>query len=213
MRPGHKAENWGDYIGLGLAREKVLASTPILYGELGDNWNDGISGPLYRALLDKQEVEDSQVVASGGGFDQNSRRGVLGGSSVEWSSGVVGMGAYLGPVDMRIRRKGIELEEIEPNQIILQDHILQHGWTFQDEVDRLNTLKLLREAKEHNDWDSLPLRDRVRDRPEAKKEAAQDWARIYGTMQGEFVKSALEVGIEKLVRRVPVVIFSKTGCP
>lgn len=44
-------------------------------------------------------------------------------------------------------------------------------------------------------------------------EAALGWSRIFGAMEGEFVKSALEVAIEKLVRRVPVVIFSKTTCP
>ena len=43
--------------------------------------------------------------------------------------------------------------------------------------------------------------------------AALRWSRIYGAEVGDSNKSALEVAIEALVRRVPIVIFSKTTCP
>lgn len=91
--------------------------------------------------------------------------------------------------------------------------ILEHAWSFIDAEDEANAAKLLFEARRDKYLKGLPLRDRVRNDEVAMKEAAMSWSRLYGVMEGEGVKSALEVQVEKLVRRVPLVVFSKTTCP
>jgi hypothetical protein len=215
--------NWGDYVGQGLARAKLLSSTPLRYADLGDRWTAG-SGPFYRARRsggDKPKGVGS-VVSKGGSLGHDSefetqRRGVLGGASTEWSSGVVGMGDWLGGVvDMRKGFNNLEASEassVTPARAGLASHILESAWTFKDAEDQKNTEALLIDARLNKFLETLPLRDRVRDDPIASKKAADMWSSIYGALEGESVKSALEVAVEKLVRRVPVVIFSKTTCP
>ncbi|KAK4053347.1 hypothetical protein OIO90_003959 [Microbotryomycetes sp. JL221] len=95
----------------------------------------------------------------------------------------------------------------------LVDHILEQGWLYLDEDDKTNTEKLLSQAKKEGFMDSLPLRDRVRGDEELMEEAAIGWARIYTAQKGEWQKSALEVALEKMARRVPIIVFSKTTCP
>lgn len=216
--------NWGDYVGQGLARAKLLAETPPRYADLGDRWTAG-SGPFYRARRsggDKPKGVGS-VVSAGGSLGHDSafetqRRGVLGGASTEWSSGVVGMGDWLGGVvDMRkgfntpLASEGAQM--VTAARAGLAAHILESAWTFKDAEDEANTNALLIDARLNKFLETLPLRDRVRDDPIASKKAADMWSSIYGALEGESVKSALEVSVEKLVRRVPVVMFSKTTCP
>ena len=95
----------------------------------------------------------------------------------------------------------------------LVDHILEHGWEYLDAEDKENTEKLLYSAKKEGFVDKLPLRDRVRGHPQLMEEAATGWARIYTAHQGEWQKSALEIALEKMARRVPIIVFSKTTCP
>ncbi|KAM0787218.1 hypothetical protein ACM66B_006456 [Microbotryomycetes sp. NB124-2] len=95
----------------------------------------------------------------------------------------------------------------------LIDHILEQGWVYLDEEDKTNSEKLLAQAKKEGFMDSLPLRDRVRGDPDLMEEAAVGWARIYTAQKGEWQKSALEVSLERMVRRVPIIVFSKTTCP
>ncbi|BGP36084.1 hypothetical protein JCM10296v2_007936 [Rhodotorula toruloides] len=236
--------NWGDYVGLGHQRQKVYDATPKGYADIGDKFPDLDKalggGPLYRKRRSREEKErgvGTQDLKEGGkgrnSFERH-RHGVLGGASVEWSTGVVGSGTYLGPgVDMR--KDGsyaidvVEEDEVDrpasssaamsfqrpsPAQHALSQHILEKGWVYLDEEDRLNTEKLQLEAKEKRFFDKLPLRERVRGDPQGQREAAEGWARVYAAMEEpRRPKSALEVQVEKMVRRVPVVVFSKTTCP
>ncbi|KAI5474598.1 glutaredoxin domain containing protein [Pseudohyphozyma bogoriensis] len=235
-----EATNWGDYVALGHARAKVLSSTPPSYADLGDKWVGG-SGPLYhsRSLpfsstsrdgIDEAVAKKSSVRRTGGGFE-SGRHGVLGGASVEWSAGVVGMGRWLGDrVDMmkdsgkRQKRaeegddEGVEAVELEeagssPARRALSDHILNHAWLYLDEEDETNTKKMLAKAEKDGTVNTLPLRDRVRGDAALRREASVGWSRIFAAMEGETGKSALEVAVEKLVRRAPVVVFGLTTCP
>lgn len=225
LKWGGEAKNWGDYVGLGLARTKILEQTPSNYAELGDKWTGG-AGALYQAYVEPGSVdlaslvqiegegEKESTLMREGNFESDGRRGIYGGASTEWSSGVVGMGQHLGnAVDMRKLPLPIMDEIVLPARTTLVRHILAQGWSYLDATDEANTLKLLAEAEASRDFASLPLRDRVRGNEKAMSAAAVRWSRIYGAEEGEGRKSALEVAVEKLVRRAPVVIFSKTTCP
>lgn len=218
LKWGGEAKNWGDYVGLGLARPKILEQTPNNYAELGDKWTGG-AGALYQSYREPGAValveENESTLMREGNFESDGRRGIYGGASMEWSSGVVGMGMHLGDVDMRKTIPGEPREEIKsPARTTLARHIVEQGWTFLDATDEANTVKLLAEAEASKDYSSLPLRDRVRGNEKAMAAAAERWSRIYGAEDGVGgVKSALEVVVESLVRRVPIVIFSKTTCP
>lgn len=222
-------ENWGDHVGLGRAREGVLERTPSPYTDIGDHWKGG-HGALYRGRRTLQEIlgheeegedelekEEKEKVQERNWEFERDRHGVMGGASVEWSSGVVGSGTFLGPyVDMR---KDSSLQAptspayTSLERRALTDHILQFGWQYLDEEDQLNTEDLISRATKEGWMDSLPLRDRVRGDELKELWAAQGWSRIYTVMEGHWRKSALEVALEKMVRRVPVVVFSKTTCP
>ncbi|GAA6044057.1 hypothetical protein JCM8097_008698 [Rhodosporidiobolus ruineniae] len=226
--------NYGDYVGLGLAREKALAATPKDYADITDRLprlDRELGGPLYRRRRSRGEREagEKPMDLSEGGKDKGGRKkgtgkerhGTLGGASVEWSTGVVGSGVYLGPVDMR--KDAPSSPPPSPSAVeagtspaldALSAHMLAKGWVYLDVEDKENTAKLLLEAKEKDFLDSLPLRERVREDPKGRKEAAEGWARIYAAeAQGGWPKSALEVQLERLARRSPVVVFSKTTCP
>ncbi|GAA5913717.1 hypothetical protein JCM8208_003864 [Rhodotorula glutinis] len=241
--------NWGDHVGLGLQRDKVLAGTPAGYADLGDRHprlDDELDGPFYRrrrSVEQKKRGDTAQDLGGGGaGKKQNKaaqgaikdRHGVLGGANVEWSSGVVGSGEWLGPgVDMR--KDGTESLSFShfdpsagagagarpassgaataPGHSALVEHIASNGWLYLDDEDRANTAKLHADARAQGFFDTLPLRERVRDDPEARRQAAQGWASVYAASDAGRQKSALEVQVERMVRRVPVVVFSKTTCP
>lgn len=266
--------NYGDYVGLGHQRARVLAATPPDYADIGDHypWLDQqLAGPLYRKRRTraerqvgalKQDLDEgtpggggkkgssSSASASRGAFERD-RHGVLGGASVEWSTGVVGSGTYLGPgVDM-VKDSALEeaLEEaiaeaaaadgtaddddveldsrakykprsanaaaaVSKGERALVERMLEKGWVFLDNDDKVNTEKLHADANEHGYLDTLPLRERVRYKAQGRRVAAQGWARIYAAMDtGVATKSALELQLERMVRRVPVVVFSKTTCP
>ncbi|KAM0746294.1 glutaredoxin-domain-containing protein [Meredithblackwellia eburnea MCA 4105] len=224
---GKAAQNWGDYVGLGLARAKILESTPAGYVDLSNKWAGG-GGALFAArprvgvvppaTIVEQEVGHSSSLQREASFDRD-RHGVLGGASTEWSAGVVGMGTWLGErVDMR-KDTPVEKEGMAdpltplPARDALATHIIKRAWEYLDDEDRENTKKLLDEAKEEGSMEKLPLRDRVRGNEELSREAALGWSRIYGAMEGEWLKSALEISVEKLVRRSPLVVFSKSTCP
>ena len=224
--------NWGDHVGLGNAREKILSSAPKNYGDITDRlYPDGLEGWLYRKRRSRWEVEKGVEAMSlevpttkkGKRAKAQVGTGVLGGGSIEWSSGIVGSGGYLGLVDMRkdtdisshdpiSSKRTLAEKEAHRNSEVLQEHILVNAWVYLDEEDRINTEKLLKEAKEKDFIDKLPLRDRVRGDEEGMRKASEGWARVYGSMVNEGGKSALEVQVEKLVRRIPVVVFSKTTC-
>lgn len=217
--------NWGDHVALGLGRAKLLDSTPSPYADLGDKLIGG-SGPLYRPgrksrregvveVLEGREGAKAAVTRDAE-FERD-RHGVLGGASVSWGSGIVGMGAWLGEtVDMRKDSPSSPPSDPPtslPAREALTGHILDKAWMYLDAEDQANTEKMLAEAVRDNSMKSLPLRDQVRGDEVASREAALGWSRIYGAMEGEVRKSALEVSVERLVRRVPSVIFSKTTCP
>lgn len=265
--------NYGDYVGLGHQRAKVLAATPRDYADIGDHypWLDQqLAGPLYRKRRTRIERQvgalkqdlDEGTPGSGGkkgrGAFERDRHGVLGGASVEWSTGVVGSGTYLGPgVDM-VKDSALEealeqalaeaaaddesdttaaaesddldeasrkprLRKYEPTssgaavsrgERALVERMLEKGWVFLDDDDKVNTERLHADANEHGYLDTLPLRERVRYKAQGRKVAAQGWARVYAAMDtGVATKSALELQLERMVRRVPVVVFSKTTCP
>lgn len=235
--------NWGDHVGLGRARAGVLEKTPSPYVDIGDHWKGG-RGALYRARRsitemlrddqaeedeededeeereDKLKVEEEHKVQERNWEFERDRHGVMGGASVEWSSGVVGSGKFLGAqVDMR-KDSSVAPPPLTPHpsgtsleRRALTSHILDLGWQYLDEEDQANSEDLISRAKEEGWLDSLPLRDRVRGDEDKMLEAAEGWSRIYTVMEGVWRKSALEVQLEKMVRRVPVVIFSKTTCP
>lgn len=233
--------NWGDYVGQGLARAKLLAETPPRYADLSDRYHSGSKGPFYRgrtselqkpapipkavaaSIEGKKSKKAAAAVAAVPAADSGSlgdfeteRRGVLGGASREWSTGVVGMGDWLGgTVDMRKLPLpvGESTASDKSARAGLAAHILESAWTFKDAEDEANTNALLTDARLNNFLETLPLRDRVRDDPAASAKAAEMWSSVYGALEGDSTKSALEVAIEKLVRRVPVVIFSKVTCP
>lgn len=277
--------NYGDYVGLGHQRAKVLAATPPDYADIGDHypWLDQqLAGPLYRKRRTraerqvgalKQDLDEGTPGGGGGGGKKGSsssasaskgaferdRHGVLGGASVEWSTGVVGSGTYLGPgVDM-VKDSALEeaLEEalaeaaaddefdttaaaaesddfdeasrkprlrkydptssgaaVSRGERALVERMLEKGWVFLDNDDKVNTERLHADANEHGYLDTLPLRERVRYKAQGRRVAAQGWARVYAAMDtGVATKSALELQLERMVRRVPVVVFSKTTCP
>ncbi|KAL8287194.1 hypothetical protein RQP46_003646 [Phenoliferia psychrophenolica] len=221
------ADNWADYVGLGLARAKVLESTPPGYVDIGDRWIGG-GGALYATrprvgspaaappppTVVSDDAAKSSSLLHDPSFDRD-RHGVLGGASTEWSSGVVGMGTWLGErVDMRkesARDADDALAKLESREALVA-HILKRGWEYLDAEDEANTKKLIAGAEADGTMHTLPLRDRVRSDPELRQEAAVGWGRVFGTMEGEWLKSALEVAVEKLVRRSPIVVFSKTTC-
>jgi hypothetical protein len=215
----HAVDNWGDHVGLGRARPGVLESTPSPYADIGDKFFRG-NGPLYRTRkMGEVEMEQHGKPAARNFEFERDRHGIMGGASVEWSAGVVGSGIWLGDtVDMR---KDSSSQHQHPLMTLstraersaLTDHILENGWKYLDSEDEINSKKLIAEAREKGFMDSLPLRDRVRGDPVKSREAALGWSRIYTVMEGEWRKSALEVVVEKMVRRVPVVVFSKTTCP
>lgn len=152
---------------------------------------------------------------------ERDRHGVLGGACTEWSSGIVGTGEWLGDqVDMRKEQsisnsdQGRNTSRFHtPERKALVDHILDWGWVYLDEEDKTNTAKLLKSAKAEGWWDKLPLRDQVRDDPVRMKTAAVGWSRAYTPTVGQWRKSALEIQLERMVRRHPIVVFSKTTCP
>ncbi|GAA5872838.1 hypothetical protein JCM1840_005865 [Sporobolomyces johnsonii] len=228
--------NWGDHVGLGLYRAKALASTPQGYADITDklpHLDLALSGPLYRKRRSQDEARrgvEAIDLTDGKDKDREARKarsryekdrhGVLGGASVEWSSGVVGSGTWLGPgVDMR--KDGTYEHELLHSSTdaatkqleALTEHIVEKGWVYLDAEDQANSEKLLAEAKEKGFLDTLPLRDQVRGDEEGMRKAAEGWSRVYGAMAGEWGKSALELQLERLVRRAPVVVFSKTTCP
>ncbi|KAK4701057.1 hypothetical protein P7C70_g5177, partial [Phenoliferia sp. Uapishka_3] len=221
---GKEAQNWGDYVGLGLARAKVLEATPLGYVDIGDKWVGG-GGPLYAsrprlgAVVEEAVGNERTLQRERDESFDRDRHGVLGGGSTEWSSGVVGMGTWLGErVDMRKNSARELLGEEDPLARLpareaLTAHIMKRGWEYLDEEDETNTKKMLAEAQADGTMEKLPLRDRVRGDPILSQEAAVGWSKIYGAMEAEGLKSALEVAVEKLVRRSPIVIFSKTTCP
>lgn len=202
------ADNWGDYVAQGHARPKVIESTPSGYADLGNR-----RGALYSVLgvkRDKTKKDKDEAW-------ERERRGVLGGGSVQWSEGVVGMGSWLGEtVDMKkYKLEGYEDEgegEVATRRDALTSHILSRAWVYLDEEDKTNTQALLMKAKKDDTRDKLPLRDRVRGDPELEQEAAESWSRVYAAMLGEGGKSALEVQVEKTVRTWPVVMFGLTDC-
>lgn len=209
----------------------MLESTPSPYVDIGDKWVGGpMSGALYRSRRRRDEElgageeeedkeKETKLKKRTEEFERD-RHGIMGGGSVEWSAGVVGSGKWLGSeVDMRKESSigddyngGREVEEQKERQA-LTDHILEWGWTYLDAEDQQNTEALLKESKEKGFFEALPLRDRVRHDEELRRKAAESWSRIYTVMEGQWKKSALEVQLEKMVRRVPVVVFSKTTCP
>ncbi|GAA5838170.1 hypothetical protein JCM11251_004729 [Rhodosporidiobolus azoricus] len=227
--------NYGDYVGLGHQREKVLQSTPPGYADISDKlpWLDKVlAGPLYRRRRSRKERDDGvdrvplerEGKRSTDRKAEKERHGTLGGSSVEWSTGIVGSGTYLGPVDMRkdsprSPRPSYSDHDAPSSAALsaLSSHIVERGWEFLDAEDEANTAKLQAEAQEKGFLDTLPLRERVRNDEEGRKTAAEGWARIYAAEasggSGGGVKSALEVQLERLARRAPVVVFSKTTCP
>ncbi|BGP44096.1 hypothetical protein JCM10450v2_008313 [Rhodotorula kratochvilovae] len=232
--------NWGDYVGLGHQRAKVLAGTPQGYADIGD-WfprlEKELAGPLYRrrrSAEEKARGDEPQDLSEGRGRKASGgaprdRHGVLGGASVEWSTGVIGSGTWLGPgVDMRkdgssapaslgdddaAQPASSAAAMMTPGHVALTEHIVEKGWVFLDEEDRANTAKLQAEAHDKDFFETLPLRERVRGDPAGMREAAEGWARVYAAMDTPAPKSALEVQLERMVRRVPVVVFSKTTCP
>ncbi|GAA5849285.1 hypothetical protein JCM9279_006436 [Rhodotorula babjevae] len=243
--------NWGDHVGLGLQRDKVLAGTPARYADFTDRLprlDKELAGPFYRrrrSAEEKARGDEAQdlLLGVGGGAGSSSgkktaaplqdRHGVLGGASVEWSSGVVGSGAWLGPgVDMR--KDGTESSSSSSAATVgardgarpassgaamplghsaLVEHMVDHGWLYLDDDDRANTRKLHADAHAQGFFDTLPLRERVREDPRARRSAAEGWAHVYAAGEAARPKSALEVQLERMVRRVPVVVFSKTTCP
>lgn len=232
-----EAVNWGDHVGLGRARQQVLERTPKDYVDISDGGEDGPVGELYRSrrtlseiLRDGKDVEDSaadkkakkaKLAKRNWAFEQD-RHGVLGGASTEWSSGVVGSGTYLGDhVDMRKESSFGEKDDDTrdeskfeaPARDVLVGHILKWGWEYLDEEDRTNTEKMMAQAEEEGWWDALPLREQVRNDTGRRLEAAVSWSRVYTASEGQWKKSALEVQLEKMVRRHPIVVFSKTTCP
>lgn len=217
--------NWGDHIALGLGRAKLLDETPLPYADLGDKLIGG-TGPLYRAGRRSRREAEGEVREGKEGTKaavtrdtefERDRHGVLGGASVQWSSGIVGMGDWLGEtVDMRKDSPEVPTSDSPAPlaaRLALTRHILEKGWVYLDAEDQENTEKMLAEAVRDNTIKNLPLRDQVRGDEVASREAAEGWSRIYGAMEGEGRKSALEISVERLVRRVPVVVFSKTTCP
>ncbi|GAA6016710.1 hypothetical protein JCM10207_000155 [Rhodosporidiobolus poonsookiae] len=232
-------QNWGDHVGLGLAREKARAGTPKPYSDIGDRLprlDEQLGGPVYRkrrsraeraAGVEKQDLSEAgragkkkKKTAAQVKAQESERHGTLGGTSVEWSSGIVGSGAWLGPVDMRKDAPSApappppaETSAAAAPLDALTSHIVDKGWVYLDDEDRTNTEKLQLEARAKDFLESLPLRERVRGDEEGMKSAAEGWARVYAAEAGGWPKSALEVQLEKLVRRHPVVVFSKSTCP
>ncbi|POY72801.1 hypothetical protein BMF94_4210 [Rhodotorula taiwanensis] len=265
--------NYGDYVGLGHQRSKVMAATPTDYADMSDHYpvlDQQLAGPLYRkrrtaqeraAGVEKQDLEEGGTAAGkkGRGAFERDRHGGLGGASVEWSTGVVGSGTYLGPgVDMtkdsaleealqealdeedeasaaeqaalddldheaglngvtkprQARSHSVSTAAVSRGERALVERMLEKGWVFLDADDKINTERLHKDANEHGYLDTLPLRERVRYKAQGRRVAAQGWARVYAAMDtGEATKSALELQLERMVRRVPVVVFSKTTCP
>ncbi|GAA5857990.1 hypothetical protein JCM8547_006653 [Rhodosporidiobolus lusitaniae] len=234
--------NYGDYVGLGQMRQKMLESTPKGYPDLGDKipyLDRELGGPLYRKRRSRAERErgvegmdlsdgagEGEGRKEGGGGGKKSRKkgaekerhGVLGGASLEWSTGVVGSGVYLGPVDMMKDSPSSRFfspSETSPALSALSSHILAKGWVYLDASDQQNTEKLQLDARAKGYLSSLPLRERVRGDEEGMREAAEGWSKIYAAeaMEGGMLKSALEVQLERTVRRAPVVVFSKSTCP
>lgn len=213
-------DNWGDHVGLGRARQEMLDRTPKQYTDIGDRGSGG-GGELYRARGIESAVEGKggKKIQRNWDFEED-RHGILGGASVEWSSGVVGGGTYLGAeVDMRKSQPGSSpspspsSSSSSAERQALTSHILAQGWVYLDAEDQSNSEKLLAQAREEGWIDKLPLRDQVRGDEDRMREAAEGWSRIFAVSEGQWKKSALEVQLEKMVRRHEVVVFSKTTCP
>ena len=211
---GAEPKNWGDHVGLGLGRAKIVESTPPSYADLGDHLA-GIKGELYKGRKNEVAHLKDKVAKARTTTSERDRHGTLGGGSVEWSSGVIGVGTFLGQVDMRKQPPTAQLAPVAPGPALteLASHIRALGWTFEDDKARDENALVLEQMKEKGRWDELPLKDRVRGDEQKMEEAAMGWSRMYGAMDGEWCKSALEVAVEKTVRSVPVVVFSKTTCP
>ena len=94
------------------------------------------------------------------------------------------------------------------------EHYRANAWTYataeEEEDARLNLADAQGKPEE---MAKLPTRDRVGTDERARDEAARLWSRIYGATERWADKSALELMIERLVRREPLVVFSKTTCP
>ncbi|SCV67242.1 BQ2448_5888 [Microbotryum intermedium] len=307
-QPLHSVVNWGDHVGLGRARQGVLEHTPKTYNDITDRVDvKGLSDePWYRIrksdlpigsvkawtklMKDREGLSAGELEKKSEGSLGNERRGVMGGASVEWSTGIVGSGVWLGQgADMKkfatspeallaqmkkeaqlknlnrlSGRDGDDYEEEEddievdesamldevaamtaeadklaeeeanlteeereeaedirevmelmkpksPRQA-LEKFIIEKAWEYIDEEDELNTQKIMEDAKKRGSVAHLPLRDQVRDDEGKRQEAAEGWSRIYAITDGERAKSALEVQLEKLVRRVPIVVFSQSDC-
>ncbi len=192
----------------------MLAATPPGYADLGDHLV-GVKGELYKGRKSEVGEVKTAVLKPRTSSSERDRHGTLGGASVEWSSGVIGVGTYLGPVDMRKPPPRAQLAPLEPlpARHALASHIRALGWTFEDDKARDENAVVLQQMKDKGRWSELPLKDRVRGDEGKMDEAAMGWSRMYTAQEGEWRRSALEVAVEKTVRTVPVVVFSKTTCP
>lgn len=192
----------------------MLQSTPPGYADLGDHFIH-IKGELYKGRKSEVGEVKAPVIKSRTALSERDRHGALGGAAIEWSSGVIGVGTFLGPADMRKPPPSAQLAPPPPSpaRAALSSHILALGWSFEDDKARDENALVIEQAKEKGTWEELPLKDRVRGDERAMGEAAMGWSRMYTAEEGGWRKSALEVAVEKTVRSVPVVVFSKTTCP
>ncbi|GAA95581.1 uncharacterized protein L969DRAFT_311008 [Mixia osmundae IAM 14324] len=241
--PEKDASNWGDWVAQGKGRQKMLESSHPDFHGLGDDYKViglGDSSEIFYNAVGQAHRARRPIAglhfSSDATFDakrfNEERHGTFGGQHVEWDSGIAGLGEYLGSVDMRkisalspaqkerLQSKGVETEkwsagpDIEARHKAAVAHHLENAWTYGKVEEELAVAKRLADAKTPAELKKLPVYERMATAsPDKKAAVAEGWARIYGAFAGDGKKSALHASIEKLVRRSPIVVFSKTTCP
>ena len=218
--PTRDAKNWGQYVAFGHARPQMLEHSDPDYPGLGDRY----VASLRARIRSNEETEGSEMgtnrlletrkgaISGDEGFEAE-RHGIYGGANWDWTTGIVGVGSYLGPLDMR-KLSAIppeernRLNELDAPQNEALKHYLAWAWDVTDVNEKKHRAEVSTLTFEERVEKGLPMRDIVAGDPKREKEAAELWTRVYAAFHRQSAKSALQLAIEKMVRRIPVVVFT-----
>lgn len=225
--PTRDARNWGEFVAYGRARDQMLEHSDPEYPGLGERYLLGLrtrrstsgsangqgAGEGGEGKVNRMLETRKGAISGDDGFERE-RHGIYGGAHWDWSTGIVGVGAYFGPLDMRKRSPSSSSEsapdnvkELDGYQKAALEHYLSNAWEVKDANEAKHRKEILGHSYEERMEKGLPMRDVAAGNKTAEREAAETWMRVYAAFHRQASKSAVQLAIEKLVRRVPVVVF------
>lgn len=215
--PKKDAKNWGEFVAFGHARQKLLEETDPTYVGLGERGHFAL-GHVGKRVEEAEGGSNIMDTGKGGmtgntGFDFE-RHGLYGGAHWDWTTGIAGLGSYLGPLDMRKRsasgRPRTSATVLDELQKASRQHYIDHAWEPPAEHDKpgiKERAEIEALTDEQRIFKKLSLRDRALGHEDRQAEAAEMWTRVYGAFHGYNRKGSVQIGLEKLVRKAPVVVF------